>query len=122
MIYGIGIDLVEIKRIKLTIEARHNFADRLLTIKEQILLSELKTFNRQAEFIAGRWAAKEAFSKAFGTGIGSQLSFQDIEVLRSKSGQPYIKTDIFSGNIHISITHTADYAAAYVVLEEKEDQ
>lgn len=121
MIFGVGIDLVEIERIKKTIETHHKFADRLLTEREMLSYNRIKTGQRQAEFLAGRWAAKEAFSKAFGTGIGSQLHFHDIEIMQTETGQPYVATTKFKGQIYISITHTAAFAAAQVVLENADD-
>lgn len=121
MIFGVGIDLVEIERIKQTIETHHKFANRLLTEREMLSFNRIRTKHRQAEFLAGRWAAKEAFSKALGTGIGSQLHFHDIEIMQAESGQPYIETTKFKGRIYISITHTATFAAAQVVLENADD-
>ena len=79
----------------------------------------MKNFSehRQIEFLAGRFAAKEAFSKARGTGIGKDCSFQDIEILREPSGKPslYFKGNQVNG--FVSITHTKEYAAAQVILQ-----
>jgi holo-[acyl-carrier protein] synthase len=67
------------------------------------------------EFLAGRFAAKEAFSKAMGTGIGKDLSFLDIEIAVDPLGKPVIvKPDV---NAHLSISHSRDYAVAQVVIE-----
>ena len=72
-----------------------------------------------------RFAAKEAVSKAFGTGIGAQLGWQDIEIRRKESGEPFVVLHGKGGNclrraaqaIHISLTHTENYAAATAILE-----
>ncbi|OCA89348.1 holo-ACP synthase [Bacillus sp. FJAT-27225] len=115
MIKGIGMDLVEIGRIKKLIERQERFPERILTLAEMDLYLTLPE-RRRAEFLAGRFAAKEAFAKAFGTGIGEKLSFHDIEIGKALSGKPYFKKP---GNVsaHLSITHTAQFAAAQVVIE-----
>ncbi|WP_053364849.1 holo-ACP synthase [Bacillus sp. FJAT-27245] len=116
MIKGIGIDLIEIGRIKELMEKQERFPDRILTGREKEEYSLLPN-GRRAEFLAGRFAAKEAFSKALGTGIGASLSFQDIEVGKDALGKPYfVRPEEMKA--HLSITHTKEYAAAYVVIEE----
>ncbi len=114
MIIGIGCDLVEIKRFKKSTIS--HLVKRILTDKEKANFDCLKNYDRQVEYIAGRFAAKEAYSKAMGTGIG-QLSFKDIEVLNDKLGKPYINiaTDDI---IHLTITHTKYVAQAFVVIEK----
>jgi len=116
MIVGIGIDLVEMQRIKEMIEKQPKFLDRILTENEMTVFHSLSK-KRQVEFLAGRFAAKEACSKAFGTGIGKEISFQDIEILNDEKGKPILKVDL-PYIAHISITHTEHYAAAQVVFEE----
>ena len=118
MIVGTGIDLVELERIESTLARQARFYERVLTIKAQELFLQLPK-HRQIEFLAGRFAAKEAFSKAMGTGIGSETSFQDVEVLPDKLNKPVAVTNIFKGNIHLSISHSKDYAIAQVILEER---
>ncbi|HLR92113.1 MAG TPA: holo-ACP synthase [Atopostipes sp.] len=117
MIQGIGIDLVELERIEAALSRRENFYTRILTEKEQMHFRQLSK-HRQVEFLAGRFAAKEAFSKALGTGIGSQLSFQDIEILPSEVNKPIAVSKVFSGTIHLSISHSKTYAIAQVILED----
>ncbi|GKU84646.1 holo-ACP synthase [Niallia sp. NCCP-28] len=117
MISGIGIDIIELDRIKELVEKKQGFAKRILTEKELINYKKLKG-NRKIEYLAGRFAAKEAFSKAVGTGIGKNLSFQDIEVDKDGQGKPYIVKPISSG-VHISITHSREYACAQVVIEKE---
>ncbi len=71
---------------------------------------------RQVEFLAGRFSAKEAFSKAAGTGIGKNLSFIDIEIESDALGKPMIvKPKVHA---HLSISHSREYAVAQVIIEE----
>lgn len=116
MITGTGIDLVELERIEDALSRREDFYTRILTKKEQEHFLQLSK-HRQIEFLAGRFAAKEAFSKAMGTGIGSQLSFQDIEILPNEVNKPIAASKVFSGTIHLSISHSKAYAIAQVILE-----
>lgn len=88
MIVGTGIDIVELERIKAILERNPRFQDRILTEYERDTFNQLKG-QRQIEFLAGRFAAKEALAKALGTGIGKHLSFQDIEIRNEPSGKPY---------------------------------
>lgn len=115
MIVGIGLDLTEISRIKQACEKRESFAKKVLTENEWSVFASFKG-SRQIEFLAGRFAAKEAFSKALGTGIG-KVGFQDIEILNNTSGKPEVTKSPFEGNIFISITHTGTIAAAQIILE-----
>jgi holo-[acyl-carrier protein] synthase len=115
MITGIGLDITEMARIRNLDEKSSKFRERILTrseLAEYALLSDL----RKTEFLAGRFAAKEAFGKAKGTGIGKDCSFQDIEIRKDGKGKPEI---YFQGieTGFVSITHTKDYAAAQVVLQ-----
>ena len=82
MIVGHGIDIEELASIQNAVEKREGFARRVLTDKEMERFSSLKG-RRQFEYLAGRWSAKEAFSKAMGTGIG-KLGFQDLEILNNE--------------------------------------
>jgi holo-[acyl-carrier protein] synthase len=116
MIAGIGLDIVEISRITAMLEKQKRFAERILTEEERSIFGTLKG-SRQAEFLAGRFAAKEAFSKAYGTGIGKELSFQDIEIGAGPLGKPLILKP-FSEGVHLSITHSSEYAAAQVIIEK----
>jgi holo-[acyl-carrier protein] synthase len=124
MIVGIGIDLVEVQRIE---NAWKRFGDRFLG---RILLPEetayCLTHKSPAPFLAARFAAKEAVSKAFGTGIGPSLGWHDIEVRHKESGAPYIimhgkGQDLLQARnanvVHISLTHTATNSAAVAILE-----
>ncbi|WP_075980479.1 holo-ACP synthase [Bacillus massilinigeriensis] len=116
MITGIGIDIVEIERIQLLLDRQNKFIDRILTDKEKKEF-ELFSGRRRLEFFAGRFAAKEAFSKAFGTGIGESLSFLDIEITKEANGRVFI-TKPFNEGVHLSISHSEQYAIAQVVIEK----
>jgi len=113
----IGIDIVEIKRIESLIEKFGEKAlKRFLTPKEIALLSSASSY-------AGYWAAKEAFSKALGTGIGKECSFLDIEILKTPQGKPYFsQKTIEKFNLKqadLSISHDGGFAIAAVILLPK---
>jgi holo-[acyl-carrier protein] synthase len=125
MIYGIGTDVVEVKRIR---EALHKhgiaLAKKILTPQE--LITYRKTEGKE-NFLAKRFAAKEAFAKALGTGMRSPVNFKSIEVIHDTLGKPKIKTVseltflVKSRNIkhcHLSISDEKNIAAAFVVLEK----
>ncbi|MCA1012935.1 holo-ACP synthase [Halobacillus halophilus] len=118
MIRGIGIDIIEMDRIKQSIKRKPRFIQRILTDGEYQRFKELNE-RRQTEYAAGRFAAKEALAKSLGTGIGA-LSFQHIEVLSNGKGAPSMKVQGFE-NLHIwlSISHSTTHAVAQVVLEER---
>lgn len=115
VILGIGLDLVELERIEKALSRSRKFAARILTMRELAIFDTLSA-SRQVEFLAGRFAAKEAYSKALGTGIGHGCELHQIEVLKGESGKPelYFDGELASG--FISITHTKQVAAAQVVL------
>ncbi|MED3561554.1 holo-ACP synthase [Bacillus xiapuensis] len=118
MIKGIGIDIIELSRIQDLLQRQRKFIDRILTDREKQKFEVLSN-RRQVEFLAGRFAAKEAFSKAVGTGIGKELSFLDIEIGSDPYGKPIIiKPDV---NAHLSISHSREYAVAQVVIESKHE-
>ena len=116
MIVGHGIDIEELASIQNAVEKREGFARRVLTDKEMERFTNLKG-RRQVEYLAGRWSAKEAFSKAMGTGIG-KLGFQDLEILNNERGAPYFSKSPFSGKVWLSISHTDQFVTASVILEE----
>lgn len=119
MIIGIGIDIVELSRIKVLLDKQDSFSKRILTPQEREEWEHLPK-HRQVEYLAGRFAVKEALSKAMGTGIGKAFSFQDVSILSSSSGAPTVHWHKPSANIiaHISITHSREYACAQAVLED----
>ncbi len=125
MIVGTGIDIVEIARIK-SVNDRwgDRFAERILTKRE---LSDLKIRRDSETYIASRFAAKEAFLKALGTGYADGISWHDMEVARKKGQRPTlhisgraleIMNNMSVGRTHLSISHEKKYAVAQVVLED----
>ena len=116
MIVGHGIDIEALASIQNAVKKREGFAQRVLTDKELKRFASLKG-RRQIEYLAGRWSAKEAFSKAMGTGIG-KLGFQDLEILNNERGAPYFSKSPFSGKVWLSISHTDQFVTASVILEE----
>lgn len=115
MIVGIGIDIIELERIQKMLDGKLKFMERILTEKEREVASSLKG-KRLVEFVGGRFAAKEAYSKAVGTGIGKEVSFLNIEVLNDEKGKPILIADTMN-RIHLSISHSDQFAVAQVVLE-----
>lgn len=116
MIVGIGLDIVEMDRMKDIMERRSNIIDRILSFREKEIFNKLRD-SRQLEFLAGRFAAKEAFSKALGTGIGKTVGFLDIEILHDEKGKPIIVQNITSDRVFVTITHSKNFAAAQVIIE-----
>jgi holo-[acyl-carrier protein] synthase len=127
MIVGIGIDMVEIERIGALLRRQPKALGRFLTGREQKLLAG-KSETRRFEFVAGRYAAKEAGAKALGTGIGVFLGFHDMEIMPSQTGKPvlafrpkvYDKLGLEPARtrVHLSISHSQSHAIAQVVVEE----
>lgn len=119
-----GVDIVEIDRIRQSFETiGDNFRDRVFT-EAEIAYCEARKVAR-FESYAARFAAKEAVSKAFGTGIGG-VGWRDIEVLNDEKGKPYVvlsdtAKDIFNQmkglGISLSLSHCKQYAVAYAVIE-----
>jgi holo-[acyl-carrier protein] synthase len=116
MIKGTGIDIIELSRIQALLNKQMKLIDRVLTPSEKDQFETLSE-RRKVEFLAGRFAAKEAFSKAMGTGIGKELSFLDIEIGSDQLGKPFIVKPTV--HAHLSITHSRDYAVAQVIIEEE---
>ncbi len=122
-IFGIGIDVIEVERIEEAVkEFGERFLERVFTPGEQAYCRRQK---RPPIHYAARWAAKEAVSKAFGTGIGEALGWQDVEVCRRDSGEPELvlhgKGKDFAAErgivqVKVSLTHAKNYAAANAVV------
>ena len=124
-ILDIGIDIVEIHRIKDAMKNNPRFLDGIFTENE---IKYFKSKGFKAETIAGNFAAKEAVSKAIGTGIRN-FNFSDIEVIRNEIGKPIVKTynnlrqiciDYNVLEIKVSISHGRDYAVANAMTIIKE--
>lgn len=124
MILGTGIDLIEVSRIQTAYEKHgERFLGRILRPEE---IAYCMSHKRPGPFLAARFAAKEAISKAFGTGIGAQLGWQDMEVRRKESGEPYVVLHDKGGilfaqrgarMLHLSLSHTEIHATAIATLE-----
>lgn len=116
-IAGIGIDIVELNRIERLLQKKNErFMKRILSEKEQTVFNALDSNRRQIEFFAGRFAAKEAFAKATGKGIGT-LRFTQIEILSNEAGAPTLRVPNYhSKNLFVSISHSKAYAVAQVII------
>src|SRR5216117_2971313 len=124
MILGIGIDIIEVARIQASHERfGERFLNRILHPNEIVYCLSHKA---PAPFLAARFAAKEAISKAFGTGISAQLGWQDMEVGRKESGEPFVilheageklLQSRSARAVLISLSHTQGHATAVAVLE-----
>lgn len=120
-----GVDIVEIDRIKQSISScGEAFIKRVFTEHEIVYCEERK--NARFKSYAARFAAKEAVSKAFGTGLGGGIKWRDIEVMNDINGKPYVVlngealgkfNDMGGLGISISLSHCDSYAVAYAVLE-----
>ena len=125
MIFGIGTDIVETKRIADAID-RHgkHFTDYILSEREQ---KDAERHSDKIQFTASRWAAKEAVAKALGCGFGAQCALHDIEILHSPSGAPLVSLSgkgletmksLGISRILISISHEHSCAVAFAITEK----
>jgi len=124
MIFGIGTDIVEVKRIR-NLDSLEKFADKILSLDElEVFKSQID--EKKVTFLAKQFAAKEAVSKALGTGIGKDIRFNQIEILRNSDGKPYLNHDGIITTIlndlgitktHVSLSDEKKYALAFVILE-----
>jgi len=124
-ILGIGVDIIENKRIEKSIKNR-NFIKRIYSSKE---LTESDKINNKVAFFSKRFAAKEAFSKALGTGFRMNLNFKDIEVINDKMGKPhYVKNKKITKliqkkyktkkfNCFLSISDDNEYSTAFAIIQ-----
>ena len=125
MIFGIGTDLVEIKRIE-SINSIDKFANKILSKNELSIFNSLKE-EKKITFLSKQFAGKEAISKAIGTGITKQTRFKDIEILRDENGKPILNAvdgfkkymnDLGITKTHVSLSDERNYAIAFAVLEK----
>lgn len=124
MIIGIGTDIVEVFRIEAMIgEHGESFIEKIFTDQEK---GESLKRQDPAQYFAGRWAAKEALSKALGCGFGAQCSWRDINIINAPNGRPEMTLEgnaletsnkLGINHIHLSISHEKHYACASVVVE-----
>ena len=122
MIFGIGVDIVEVNRFSKLIN-NPDFINRFFNKEEQ---QEYNNEQTMSEHYASRFAAKEAFGKALGTGLAG-FSLTDVFVKKNENGKPYLviqnkAEEILKNNcgeckIHLSISHEKTFAVAYVIIE-----
>ena len=124
-ILGIGVDIIENKRIEHSIKSL-KFKNRIYSLKE---LKQSTLIKKKINFFTKRFAAKEAFAKALGTGFRINLNFKDIEVINDKMGKPFIVltkkvTNIIKKNFKVknfncflSISDEKDYSTAFVIIQ-----
>lgn len=122
-VLGVGIDLIEVSRVMKALERQQErFRNRVFTDGELEYCDAIK-FN--GPHFAARFAAKEAVSKAFGTGIGEHLGWKSVEVVKDELGKPLIRLDEKgqmllrqkkATDVLISLAHTRDHATAVAIL------
>lgn len=131
MIYGIGTDICDVRRIAASFERRgERFAARVLGPHEmEVFRFRLgKVEERGINYLATRFSAKEAFSKAIGLGMRIPMTWRACEIVKAESGKPEIRlhgelADWFAARrlvAHVSVTDETDYAASFVVVETKD--
>lgn len=124
MIYGVGTDIINIKRVEYILSKKKQaFVKRVLSEHEQALFANK---GDSAAYCAKRFAAKEAFAKALGTGIGKMIGFQDLTIRNNENGKPYfipsekLRLYLMDKNIkqaHLSLSDEKHNAVAFVILE-----
>ena len=126
-ILGIGVDIIDNKRIRKSITNKA-FIKRIFTSKE---ISNSRSQKNKTNYFAKRFAAKESFAKALGTGFRNNLNFKDVEILNNKLGKPYFlnnkKIDkiifdrfkVKSSNFFLSISDEKDYSIAFTIIQKK---
>lgn len=125
MISGIGIDIVEVERIERSIKKNDGFKTLVFSLRE---IAYCENTGSNILSYAGKFAAKEAFLKAMGTGLRDDMAFNEIEIENDSLGKPSIRllgktlstcklSD--SINVHVSVSHSKAYATAVVIIEEK---
>lgn len=130
MIYGIGTDIIRIARIQEALAKRNGqFAQKILGSDEQLIFSErsVPSFDKACRFLATRFAAKEALSKAMGTGFRAPLSWHGVQLLNEADGRPLfhfseeLRIWFSSRNLHVHVTISDEHenAVAFVVIESR---
>lgn len=125
MIFGIGTDLIEVERVAEKMEKKAGFKE-LVFSADEIMYCEARTF--KYEHYAARFAAKEAFLKALGTGWRSGTAFNEIEICNDEEGKPEFRfhgltaktaAELKLGKIFVSLSHLKTMAAAMVIIEKE---
>ncbi len=131
MIFGIGTDICDVRRIAATLARRgERFAEKVLGPHEIEVFRQrrARVEARGVSYLATRFSAKEAFSKAIGLGMRMPMSWRDCEIVKAASGKPQIRLhgelaqwfEARSLQAHVSVTDETDYAASFVVVETRE--
>jgi holo-[acyl-carrier protein] synthase len=131
VIYGIGTDLCDVRRITATLARKgERFAEKVLGPDELKVFHarRAKVEGRGVRFLATRFSAKEAFSKAIGLGLHMPMTWRDCEILNERSGRPFIRlhgalAEWFAERhltAHVTVTDETDYVATFVVVETLE--
>jgi holo-[acyl-carrier protein] synthase len=123
MILGIGTDVTSIERIRNSKNELDRLADKILTDYELVEYQKQDIYPEK--FLAKRWAAKEAISKAFGTGISGDTKFKSIEIRHDYNGRPNVvfwnklkdSAEVLGVRCHLSISDEGDTVVAYSVIE-----
>jgi holo-[acyl-carrier protein] synthase len=124
MIYGIGTDIVEIKRIA-EMKSLDSFAKKILSEYELVKFDDMKDA-KKVSYLAKQFAGKEAIAKACGTGFKNSIQMSNIEVLRDEAGKPIFNAlnelsekmiDLGITKTHVSLADERDYATAFAILE-----
>jgi len=112
---AIGIDIVELEEIKERLSDR--FVHRILSEEELVRYHEIKNTERRLQYLAGRFAAKEAYTKVYKR-FTESLNFNDVAILNDEYGAPYIKSPYHpEDTLYVSISHSRNYAVAIVTKE-----
>ena len=123
---GVGVDIVKNKRIQSSLKNK-NFIDRTFS-KTEILIS--RKFKKRVNYFSKRFAAKEAFAKALGTGFRQGLNFKDIQILNNKLGKPYYlinskirnlikkKKKVYNFDLFLSISDEKEYSVAFTIIQK----
>ena len=128
-ILGIGVDIVENKRLKKSIKSK-SFISKLFTLLE---IKNSRLVKDKSTYFSKKFAAKESFSKALGTGFRKGLNFKDVEILNDNLGKPYFRLNnktkkivlktlkVKNFDIFLSISDEKEYSIAFTIIQEKND-
>ncbi|MCI0707091.1 MAG: holo-ACP synthase [Ignavibacteriae bacterium] len=121
-IQGIGVDIVDVKRMKEALDAQGNALMKKMFTEREVAYCKSK--KNSHEHFAARFAAKEAVSKAMKTGWSGKFRWKDVEVVNERSGEPriilygHVATILKKSSVHLSLSHTKTTVVAFVVIEK----
>lgn len=116
----IGTDIIEINRVETASIRQERFVDSILSPAEKEIYDSHSP-KRRPSFLAGRFAAKEAYGKALGTGVGHFLSFNQLSIEPNDAGVPIWTSGPIIDSVQVSISHSRDYATATVLIEANDE-